>query len=266
MNTNYLTNILPDDVLLITYIKNGIICSKYFMLYSESKLSVAALVLYDLFGEELEIIVDDQILNIIYDSLSNNSFFIKKFINLREQVKSFNTAAKQLRCNLPAVLTKLTDHPTLTFKNKISLKLFASFVQIKLLLFPNSFNLMDVVTKSSSGPLGQFVLSCLFEAPNLTISTYKQYYKMLVEAYLNKDLSELHAEWQSIIKPFPKLTNYELEEGIKQLHKAADNSISKIYKIKEHQIKQNWSKLIKISYNCWPKMLSPNPFTEMIGL
>lgn len=267
MNTEYFSNILPNCISLITYIKGDTQYSKYFTQPSDVEQHPDnKILLHNLLTEELEPINLAQISNIIQVSDTGNSFLYKNFIKSKERFESFRSYARQIHLNLPPVLDKLTNHVTLTFENKIPLEVFSSFLKSKTLLPHSFFNLIEVITQFPNGSLPYFVLSCLFDATNLTVEMYKQYYKELVEVYVKKELEQLAIEWPLLTNTFPEINKNELALTAKYLEKVGKDSICRINKIKAHQIKENWHKLIKISYNCWPKMIQPNPFREFLTL
>jgi hypothetical protein len=258
---------LPEQLALITYIKNEAQCSKFFtMPLGSIQSSSNEIILHNLLTEELEVIDATQILNVTHGPMTENSFLYKSFIKSKERFKSFKSVAEQINFDLNLVFAKLTNYPTLTFENKIPINILSSFLKTKTILPARYSNMVNLITEAPTGHLIDFILCCLFETDKLTVKLYKQHYEVLVNAYVNTEFSQLSAEWPALIKLFPELNKNEFMFTTKYLEEAANNSICRIHKIKDHQIKENWGKLVKISYNCWPKMLQPNPFRELIRL
>lgn len=268
MHPQQLKDVLRDKLGVIKYNYKGVICSN-FVTYNLNCMHLEEdenIVVFNLILENYELIKVPNILCVSAGSLHVPSALLSSFTKSKEKFKLLTLKVCLLNLDWNIILAELVDHVEMVFRNDISVDLFLSFLETKTQLLGTSANLLDIVKSVPDTSLLQFILCQLFDRNTLTFDQFKADYINLINKRVAKEILDIENEWSFVTSDFPETHAEELADIKAVLNKVGNLVSSRFERIREGKIRQNWNKLIKISYNCWPAILQPNPFKHLVGL
>lgn len=268
MQTQQFINALKNNIGIVKYNSENKIHSKFFTfnLVCGEQTNNASVTVFNLISENYEQINP---LNVVYVSCGNmedSSNLWASFLKSKEKFTTLNINIANLPLEREIILTNLTNQVDMIFNNGVSIEVFLSFLEIQTQVFGIYTNLTNIIKDTSTLPLLEFVLSHLFGIAELTFDKFKQGYSRLLKNTGNVELKRIASECNLLVSNFPQIHPNELSVIEPTLIYLIEKSIANFNKIKYTKISNNWSKLVKISYNCWPRLLQPNPFKQLICL
>jgi len=268
MQMQQFINALKNNIGIVKYNSENTMHTKFFTfnLVCKERTNNNSVTVFNLISENYEQINPLDVVYVSCGNMGDGSNLWVSFLKSKEKFTTLRINTLNLLLEREIILTNLTDQVDMIFSNGVPLEVFLSFLEIKTQVFGIYSNLTSIINDTSTLPLLEFVLSRLFGITELTFDKFKQGYSSLLKNTSNMELKRVTSEWNLLVSSFPQIHPDELNEIEPILNSLVEKSITNFNKIRETKILNNWSKLVKISYNCWPRLLQPNPFKQLICL